>query len=126
MTVRGSRGNRGMQWTALGLAIIVEVAATLALKAAIEVPGWYVLVVFGYASAFVLLAWCLRLGMPIGVAYGVWGAIGVAATALLAALIFGEPLTPLMILGVVLIGGGVLLVESGSQQAHNAHPAVNS
>lgn len=124
MTDAVGAGSRAQQWLTLGLAILVEVAATLSLKAAIETPGWYVVVVLGYASAFVLLARCLRLGMPIGVAYGVWGAIGVAATALLAALIFGEPLTPLMGIGIALISGGVLLVESGSQKAHDMEPAV--
>lgn len=117
-------GARSKQWTALGLAIVVEVAATLSLKAALEAPAWYVVVVLGYASAFALLAWCLRLGMPIGVAYGVWGAIGVAATAVLAAVFFGEPLTPLMGFGIVLISGGVLLVESGSSKATT--PAVTA
>ncbi|WP_372983716.1 multidrug efflux SMR transporter [Microbacterium sp.] len=124
MTDGISSAVRAKQWAALGAAIIVEVAATLSLKAAIVTPGWYVVVVAGYVSAFVLLALCLRLGMQIGVAYGVWGAFGVAATALLAAAVFGEPLTPLMLVGIALISGGVLLVESGSQQARGSDQAV--
>jgi small multidrug resistance pump len=104
-------------WFALGAAIAVEVAATLALKAALSNPTWYVLVVIGYTSALVLLAVCLRLGLPVGVAYGIWGASGVALTAVLSAVIFGDPLTPVMGIGIILIIGGVLLVEVGSQRA---------
>ncbi|TLM75372.1 multidrug efflux SMR transporter [Pseudarthrobacter sp. NamB4] len=106
------------QWLCLGGAIITEVSATLALKAALEAPGWYVLVVFGYVTAFFLLSVCLRLGMTIGVAYGAWGAGGVTATALLSASIFDEPLTWLMGFGMALILAGVITVEVGSQKAH--------
>jgi len=101
----------------LAAAISSEVAATLALKAALGHPAWYALVVAGYLAAFGFLAVCLRLGMQIGVVYGIWGAGGVTVTALLSALIFGEPLTALMGLGIALIIAGVLTVELGSQRA---------
>lgn len=108
------------QWLCLGGAIVTEVSATLALKAALEVPAWYVLVVAGYAAAFFLLTVCLRLGMTISVAYGAWGAGGVTATALLSATIFNEPLTWLMGFGIALILAGVVTVEAGSQKARRA------
>lgn len=107
-------------WMCLGGAVITEVSATLALKAALEAPGWYLLVVLGYAAAFFLLTVCLRLGMTISVAYGAWGAGGVTATALLSASIFNEPLTWLMGFGIALILAGVITVEMGSQKAHRA------
>lgn len=106
------------RWLCLAGAIITEVSATLALKAAIEAPGWYLVVVFGYVTAFFLLSVCLRLGMTTSVAYGAWGAGGVTATALLSASIFDEPLTWLMGAGMVLILAGVITVEVGSQKAH--------
>ena len=108
------------QWLCLGGAIIAEVSATLALKAALEAPGWYAVVVAGYVTAFSLLSVCLRLGMSISVAYGAWGAGGVTATALLSASIFDEPLTWLMGLGIALILAGVITVEIGSQHARRA------
>lgn len=104
-------------WLLLAGAIVAEVSASLALKAALTQPGWYVLVVAGYVGAFGLLALVLRAGMALGVAYGVWGAVGVALTALASAVLFGEPLTPLMVLGLAVIVVGVLCVELGSQQA---------
>jgi small multidrug resistance pump len=47
----------------------------------------------------------------------VWGASGVALTAVASALLFGELLTGTMILGLVLIILGVLCIELGSQLA---------
>ena len=111
------------KWLMLAAAIGSEVAATLALKAALGQPAWYALVAAGYVAAFGFLAACLRLGMRIGVAYGIWGAGGVALTAVLSAVIFGEPLTALMGLGIALIIAGVLTVEFGAQRAARDVPA---
>ncbi len=52
--------------------------------------------------------------MPVGVAYGVWSAVGIALTALLARAVFGDPLTRTTALGLALIAAGVLLVELGA------------
>ena len=46
-----------------------------------------------------------------------------ALTAVLAALLFGQPLTGVMILGLALIIGGVLTVELGSQAAQRKREA---
>ncbi len=106
-------------WVLLVAAILAEVTATLSLKAALEHPGLYVVVVLGYVASFVLLAGVLRAGMPLGVAYGMWGALGVAATAVLSAQLFGEAITRLMGAGLVLVAAGVLLVEAGSRSARS-------
>ncbi|WP_291036537.1 SMR family transporter [Herbiconiux sp.] len=112
------------KWVLLGGAIVTEVSASLSLKAALEHPVWFVVVVLGYASAFVLLAFVLRAGMPLGVAYGVWGALGVALTAGFAALLFGETLTPVMLAGIAMVMAGVLAVEIGSQRAASTKAAA--
>lgn len=96
-------------------AIASEVAATLALRASQDHTAWLVPVVAGYLGGFILLTAVLRAGMPVGVAYGIWGASGTAATAVLAAAIFSEPLTWPIAAGIGLIIAGVLLVELGSQ-----------
>ena len=113
----GSTGRGVCAWPALGGAIISEVSATLALRQALNQPGFYVVVGIGYALAFILLSLTLKAGMPLGVAYGLWGALGVALTALLSMLVFGEPITVLVALGIALIMAGVLLVEVGAQRA---------
>ena len=113
----GATGHGVCAWPALGGAIISEVSATLALRQALNQPGFYVMVGIGYALAFILLSLTLKAGMPLGVAYGLWGALGVALTAVLSMLVFGEPITVLVALGIALIMAGVLLVEVGAQRA---------
>ena len=103
------------KWALLLAAICVEVTGTLSLRASQDHRAWLVVVVIGYLTSFYLLALVLRAGMPVGVAYGVWGALGTAATAALAAIIFGDPFTTPIIVGIGLIIVGVLMVELGSR-----------
>ena len=112
-----SMGRGTCAWLALGGAVVSEVSATLALRQALNQPGFYVMVGIGYVLAFVLLSLTLKAGMPLGVAYGLWSALGVALTAVLSMLVFGEPITVLVALGIALIMAGVLLVEVGAQRA---------
>ena len=109
----------------LGCAILCEVTGALSLKAALGHPGWYALVVAGFFCAFMFLALVLRERVPLGVAYGIWGASGVALTAILSTLIYGEPLTPIMVGGIVLIILGVLTIELGSQRAARQRQAAS-
>ncbi|GAA1493070.1 DMT family transporter [Curtobacterium herbarum] len=103
-----------MGWVLLAIAIVSEVAATISLKLATDgKKRFYVPVAIGYVVAFSLLAVALTLGLPIGVAYGIWAATGVALTAVLGRVLFREPLTRLMLAGIGLIIVGVLLVELG-------------
>ena len=103
-----------MAYLFLAGAILSEVAGTVFLRLAVADKRWYGGVVAGYLAAFVLLALTLSRGLPLGIAYGIWAAAGVALTAVLSRLLFKEPFTWLMGLGIVLIMGGVLLVELGA------------
>ena len=100
-------------WLALAGAILVEVFATLSLRASdgFRKKAWVVPVVAGYLASFYLLWVSLGLGMPVGIAYGVWSACGVALVAVIARFLFDEPLTWVMVLGIALIIGGVLTIE---------------
>lgn len=103
-----------MQWAFLAAAIVLEVSGTLALRMATTGRRtWFVVVAVGYVGAFAALSAALSEGLGIGVAYGIWAATGVALTAVAARILFGEPLTPLMGVGIALIAAGVLLVEVG-------------
>jgi small multidrug resistance pump len=108
------------KWLLLGAAIVVEVAATLSLRASQDHSAWLIAVVAGYTSAFILLTLVLRAGLSIGVAYGIWGALGTAGTAILAAAIFGDPFTMPIVAGIGLIIAGVLCVELGSRHTDQA------
>jgi len=72
----------------------------------------------GYLAAFGLLTLALDRGLALGVAYGMWAAGGIALTAVLARVIFGEPLTRLMVIGIGPITAGVLTVELGAAAVH--------
>ena len=102
-----------MTWICLVGAILTEVLATLALRAAATgARRWYAAVLVGYVLSFVLLSRALHEGLGIGVAYGIWTAIGVALTAVLSQRLFGEPLTRTMVLGLLLVIAGVILLEA--------------
>jgi small multidrug resistance pump len=101
-------------WLLLTTAIVLEVASTLALRvAAAGRRLWYVAVVTGYVLSFALLTGALHRGLGIGVAYGIWSAVGVALTALASRWLFKEPLTLVMAGGIALIAVGVWLIETG-------------
>lgn len=71
------------------------------------------MIVVGYLAAFTLLGAILAMGMPVGVAYGIWAAAGVALTAVLGRVIFKDHFSALMAVGVALIIVGVGLIEFG-------------
>ena len=103
-----------MTWVYLGIAIIFEVLATLSLrKLADGARTWVVPVIAGYVIAFTMLSLTLGTGMPLGVAYGIWAAAGVALIAIAGRIIFKEPISRVMALGLLCIAGGVLLVQLG-------------
>jgi small multidrug resistance pump len=104
-----------MEWILLAGAIISEVTATLALKASAGfsklVPS--IVVVLGYVLAFFFLSQVLKRGMALGIAYGIWAAVGVALVAIAGAMFFGEGLTWIQVGGLALVGG-VLALELGA------------
>lgn len=107
-------------WSLLVLAIAAEVSATLSLKGALQTRWLYGVVVVGYVCSFALIAAVIRAGMPLGVVYGIWSAIGVAATAVGSLLLFDEPLTATMVVGLACIIAGVVCVEAGSHPSQAA------
>lgn len=97
-------------------AILCEVLGTLALRVFTEGRRAFLAVLLiSYPLSFYLLVRTLNAGMGLGVAYGVWSAVGVVLTALASRVIFGEAITKRMAAGMGLIAAGVLLIELGSQ-----------
>ncbi len=105
-----------MTWLLLAGAIITEVAATMSLRASegLRKKRWIAPVAVFYISAFSLLTIALAQGMPVGIAYGIWAASGVALTAGGARVFFKERLTWRMIAGIILIAVGVFVIELGA------------
>jgi multidrug transporter EmrE-like cation transporter len=91
----------------LSLAIVTEVAATVALRLTDGftrvVPS--AVVVLGYGISFWLLALVLRQ-LSLGTTYAVWSAAGTALIAVVGVLAFGEPATALKLasLGLIILG----------------------
>ena len=73
--------------------------------------AWILPVVIGYVASFTLVSMTLSMGMPVGIAYGVWSACGVALVAVMGKVLFDEPLTLTMVACIALIIGGVLTIE---------------
>jgi small multidrug resistance pump len=105
-----------MSWVLLGLAIATEVGATLALRAhaGSRRAAWIWATTAGYIASFVLLGLVLAAGLPVGVVYAVWAALGVAATAVLGRLLFRDRLPMVAIVGIAVIIAGVALLEVGT------------
>ena len=93
----------------LAIAIVAEVAGTVALKytEGFTRLGPSVLVVAGYGLSFWMLSLVLR-DMPIGLTYAVWAAVGTALIAAIGIVAFGEPATTLKLLSLGLIIAGVV------------------
>jgi small multidrug resistance pump len=93
----------------LALAIAVEVAATISLRASDGftrlLPS--TIVVIGYATSFYLLSLILR-DLSVGTTYAIWAGAGTAAIAVIGIVVLGEPATALKIVSIVLIVAGVI------------------
>jgi small multidrug resistance pump len=93
----------------LTIAILAEVAGTVALKYADGFTnlGPSALVVAGYGLSFWMLALVLR-DLPIGLTYAVWAAVGTALIAAIGIFAFGEPATTMKLLSLALIIAGTI------------------
>ena len=103
-----------MTWLFLLCGIAIEVTATLFLKQVVDQPLMYVPVIVAYTVSLVFLKLALIRGMSLGVAYGIWAASGLAATALLAAAIYDEQISLLTGVGLAMLTAGVLVLHGSA------------
>ncbi len=102
----------------LACAIVAEVVATTALKAA---DGFTrlapsLLVVVGYAIAFYCLSQTLRT-IPTGIAYAIWSGVGIVLISLAGWMVYGQTLDGPALAGIALILAGVLVIQLWSRAA---------
>lgn len=95
----------------LAIAILAEIAATIALKAADGMTriGPMMVVAIGYGLSFWLLSVSLQR-FPISLVYSVWAGFGMAGAAVGGWWLFGEALAPSALLGIAIIGLGVVIL----------------
>lgn len=107
-----------MNYAYLLAAILCEVIATSALKAAEGFTrlGPSLIVVIGYGLAFYCLSLTLRT-IPVGIAYALWSGIGIVLIALAGWILYRQPLDLPAIVGMALIVAGVLVINLFSRTA---------
>ncbi|MFD9392799.1 DMT family transporter [Streptomyces sp. NPDC060000] len=95
-------------------AIAAEVAATTSMKYSDGFSRLWpsLLTAVGYVVAFLLLAQTLKT-VGIGTAYAIWAGVGTAAIAVIGLALFGESLTLTKAAGILLIVGGVVVLNLG-------------
>ena len=96
----------------LFIAIVGEVAATSALKAAEGftrlLPS--IVVIVGYGIAFYFLSLVLKT-IPVGIAYAVWSGLGIAIITVIAAILFKQIPDLPAIVGMAFIIAGVAIIN---------------
>ncbi|BCR26483.1 DMT family transporter [Aquipseudomonas alcaligenes] len=101
----------------LAIAIVAEVIATTALKAAdgFSKPLPLTLVVIGYGIAFWMLSLVMK-SIPVGVTYAIWSGLGIVLISIASLLLYDQKLDLAALLGIGLIIAGVLVIQlfSGS------------
>ena len=105
-------------WILLVIAIIAEVIATTALKAAEGftrlLPS--VVVVVGYGVSFYFLSLTLRT-IPVGVVYAIWSGVGIVLISLLGWIVYKQSLDTPAVIGMSLIVAGVVVLNVFSKAA---------
>jgi quaternary ammonium compound-resistance protein SugE len=102
----------GGAWPALIIAGLLEVVWALGLKYShgFTKLGPSVVTLIGALASFWLLSYAMK-SLPVGTAYAVWVGIGVVGTAVLAVVLFGEPINAMRLAGIGLIIAGIIALK---------------
>jgi len=107
-----------MGYTFLALAIVFEVSGTTFLMKSEQftrlLPTLATAVL--YVFSFYFLTQTLKT-IPLGIAYAIWGGVGIVLTALIGLIMFKQRLDLFAIIGIVMIVGGVLVINLFSKTA---------
>ncbi|MFN7225530.1 MAG: DMT family transporter [Paracoccaceae bacterium] len=68
------------------------------------------LTILGALVSFWLLSLAMK-DLPVGTAYAVWVGIGTMGTAILAVILFGEPVNTVRVIGIALILAGIVALK---------------
>ncbi|MEN1726940.1 MAG: multidrug efflux SMR transporter [Pseudomonadota bacterium] len=112
-------------WIYLAIAIVAEVIGTSFLKLS---DGFTrlapsIAVVLSYMVAFYMLSLTLK-SIPVGVAYAIWAGVGVALITLVGLIAFRQSLDLPAVIGIVMIVGGVLVINLFSNTVDGEGKAI--
>ncbi|SNV36416.1 DMT family transporter [Chryseobacterium taklimakanense] len=107
-----------MKFLYLALAIVLEVLGSSFMKAS---DGFSKLLpttitIIAYIACFFFLSQALK-SIPLGIAYAIWGGLGIVLTALISVIIFKQSLDLPAIIGIILIVTGVFVMNFFSKSS---------
>jgi small multidrug resistance pump len=107
-----------MKYLYLALAILFEVIGSSFMQASDGFSKWLpsTIVVIAYSICFYFFSLALK-AIPLGIAYAIWGGLGIVLTALISVVIFKHRLDAPAIIGIVLIVAGVVVMNVFSKTA---------
>lgn len=96
----------------LAIAIVCEVIGTTFLAKSEQFTRLLPTLIMGvlYALSFYLLTQTLKT-IPLGIAYALWGGLGVVLTSLVGVVIFKQSLDTAAVVGIAMIVGGVVVMN---------------
>jgi small multidrug resistance pump len=101
-----------MRYLFLALAIVFEVVGSSFMQASDGFTKWLpsTIVVIAYSICFYCFALALK-AIPLGVAYAIWGGLGIVLTAIISVVVFKHRLDAPAIIGMALIVAGVIVMN---------------
>ncbi|MEK5521915.1 DMT family transporter [Heyndrickxia sp. FSL W8-0423] len=108
----------------LAISIIGEVFATAMLKMSEGFTNFLssLAVIVGYGLSFYFISLALKT-IPLSLAYAIWSGVGTALTALIGILIWDELFSTLKLAGILLIIGGVVLLNFSDMKGQEKEAA---
>lgn len=99
-------------YSALGLAILFEITGTTFLMKSVQFTKLIPTVIMGlcYLCSFFFLAQALKV-VPLGIAYAMWGGLGIVLTAIIGVVVFRQSLDLPALAGIGLIVSGVVVLN---------------
>ncbi len=109
-----------MKYLYLAIAIISEVIGSSFLNASAQftklVPS--TIVIIAYVAAFYFFSLALKF-IPLGIAYAIWGGLGIVLTCVISVVVFKSKMDIPAIIGIFLIVSGVIVLNFFSKT--NSH-----
>ncbi|MDN3675679.1 SMR family transporter [Flavobacterium branchiarum] len=107
-----------MKYLFLALSIILEVIGSSFMKAS---NGFTKIIptsitIIAYIACFFFLSQALK-HIPLGIAYAIWGGLGIVLTAIISVVVFKQSLDLPAIIGIILIVSGVFVMNFFSKTA---------